>query len=199
MKSLRPIFIISGIITLISFGVVIVLMFVGPDKMSFSGTNLKELFASGEIWGIIVVPIVMVVTMMILFGVFRSMFPAKIKNGVRAPATVIEVRDTGVTINDNPQVGLLLEVKPRDRATFLAEAKMVVSRLNAALVQPGVAAEVVFDPDKPTRIQVANLDLEQVTGDTSESRLKELNRLYDQGLITGEEYRAKRQEIITKL
>jgi hypothetical protein len=199
MKSLRPVFIISGVITVVSFAVVILLMFFGPDKISFSDRTLKELFASGEIWGIIVVPIVMIVTLVILTGVFKSFFPPNIKNGVTAPATVVEVRDTGVTINDNPQVGLLLEVKPRDRAAFLAEAKTVVSRLNVALVQPGIAAEVVFDPEKPTRIQVVNLELEPVVSDSSESRLKELNRLYDQGLITGEEYRAKRQEIITKL
>jgi len=199
MKSLRPVFIISGIITVISFAVAILLMFFGPDKMSFTSTNFRELLKSGEIWGIIVVPGVMILTLAILIGVFKSFFPPGIKNGVTAPATVVEVRDTGVTINDNPQVGLLLEVKPRDRAAFLAEAKTVVSRLNVALVQPGIAAEVVFDPEKPTRIQVVNLELEQVVSNTAESRMKELNRLYDQGLITGEEFRAKRQEIITKL
>jgi hypothetical protein len=125
--------------------------------------------------------------------------PAQIKNGVSAPAVVLTVKDTGVSVNDNPQVALMLEIKPRDRAAFQAEAKTLVSRLDAALVQPGISAEVVFDPANPSRVQIASLDLKPVALNNAESRLRELDRLYNERLITGEEYRSKREEIIKGL
>jgi hypothetical protein len=112
---------------------------------------------------------------------------------------VLSVKDTGVSVNDNPQVSLMLEIKPRDRAVFQAEAKTLVSRLDAALVQPGISAEVVFDPTNPSRVQIANLDLKPVALNNAESRLRELDRLYNERLITGEEYRVKREEIIKGL
>ena len=37
MKSFRPIFIISGILTLIGFGVALFFMFFGPDSFQFEG------------------------------------------------------------------------------------------------------------------------------------------------------------------
>ena len=54
---------------------------------------------------------------------------------------------------------------------------------------------------------VINVTLEDLTGmaykprqdESIEARLKELDRLYDKGLVTDEEYRAKRQSILTDL
>ena len=199
MRSVRKIMIFSMVFTLIIMGVVFFFMFLGPDKMEFEGKSFQELLEGGEILGIIMVPVMMLVTVGIIWGVMRSVAPAAIKNGVTAPARVLEVRDTGVSINDNPQVALLIEVTPRDQAPFQAEVKTVVSRLNVALVQPGTEVQVVFDPLNLKRIQVSELNLETVPRSDAESRLKELDRLYDQRLITGEEYRAKREEILKKI
>lgn len=199
MKSTRIIFLVSMLFSLLVMGGVMYGMLFGPDKMEFEGKSFRELLQGGELLGVIVVPVVMLVTLAILWGVMRSVAPVAIKNGVIAPARVLEVRDTGVSINDNPQVALPLEVTPRDRAAFQAEVKTVVSRLNAALVQPGIDADVVFDPNNLKRIQVRELKLGSAPQTDAESRLKELNRLYDQGLITGEEFRAKREEILNGL
>ena len=197
MKSLRPVIIISGILSLI--GIAVAAFFIFSDKLRIDGETFSEASESGETVALSVVPIALIVTAVILFSAFRSVWPAKIKNGVTASARVLQVRDTGVSVNDNPQVALLVEVMPRDGSPFQAEVKTLVSRLNAALVQPGIEAVVVYDPQKPTRIQVSNLELKPVELNSAESRLKELNRLYDGGLISGEEFRAKREEIIKGL
>ena len=102
-------------------------------------------------------------------------------------------------MNDNPQVKLLLEVKPRDRAAFQAEVKTLVSRLHVLMVQPGVSAEVVFDPANSARVQITNLDLKPVAINEAKSRLHELDRLYEERLITSEEYHTRREEIIKGL
>lgn len=199
MRSLRPIFVISGIITLVAFGAAFYFMFFGPEKLEFSGKSAGELAEGGQILAIASIVIVVAVVIFSPFFVLRTIMPAKIKNGVSAPATVLSVSDTGVSVNDNPQVKLLLEVKPRDRAAFQVETKMMVSRLNVSLVQPGISAEVIFDPVNPARLRVTNLDLKPVALNDAESRLRELDRLYEERLITSEEYRKKRDEIISQL
>jgi hypothetical protein len=199
MRSLRPIFIISGIITLVSFGAAFYFMFFGPEKLEFSGKSLRELADGGQLLGFATVLVVVAVVFFTTIFVMKTILPARIRNGVTAPAKVLSVSDTGVSVNDNPQVKLLLEVKPRDRAAFQAETKMLVSRLNVSLVQPGISADVIFDPANPVHVQVTNLDLKPVALNDAESRLRELDRLYEDRLITSEEYRIKREEIIRGL
>jgi formate hydrogenlyase subunit 3/multisubunit Na+/H+ antiporter MnhD subunit len=134
MKSMRTILLISGVIVLISLGVVVYMMFWGPDHLELGGRSLSELLKSGDLTPLIVIPIVLIVSAVTILPFLRIMFPAEIKNGVTAQAKVLEVWDTGVSINDNPQVGLLLEVSPPSGSPFQVKAKSLVSRLNAALV-----------------------------------------------------------------
>lgn len=199
MKSLRPVFLISVFIAIIAMASSMFFMFAGPDRIQLAGKSLKELIEGGELLGVIAVPVMLIIFAVVMVGTMRNVMPARIKNGITAPARVLQVRDTGVSINDNPQVGLTVEVTPPGRAPFQAEVKTIVSRLNAALVQPGLDVQVVYDPQNPKRIQVQELQFGSAPLSDAESRLKELDRLYEQRLITGEEYRAKREEIIKKI
>jgi hypothetical protein len=72
--------------------------------------------------------------------------------GVPADATVVRIWDTGVTVNDDPVVAFLLEVKPTDRPAFQAETKALVSRLAVPRVQPGAQLKVMYDPNDTTRV-----------------------------------------------
>jgi len=203
MKSLRPIFLISGVITLVTLGVVAFLMFYGPDKIQLSGRTLSDLFESGDLWSVLAIPIVLIVSGLAMLPFMKIIFPPRIKDGIKARATVVKVWDTGTTINDNPQVGMLLEVKPLAGGSFQAEAKTVVSRLKVALVQPGVTAEVLYDPNKPQRLQVLTIHVEgtagESTGPDAASRMEQLNELHVKQLISEEEYKQKREEILRNL
>jgi hypothetical protein len=72
--------------------------------------------------------------------------------GVAAPATVVQIWDTGVTVNDDPVVGFLLDVKPDGQAAFQAKTKALVSRLAVPRVQPGAQLKVIYDPKDTTRV-----------------------------------------------
>ncbi len=75
--------------------------------------------------------------------------------GLPAEATVVQIWDTGVTVNNDPVVGFLLDVKPADgRPTFQAKTRALVSRLAVPRVQPGATLQVVFDPKDTTRVAV---------------------------------------------
>jgi len=72
--------------------------------------------------------------------------------GVSAQATVVQIWDTGVTVNDDPVVGFLLDVAPEGRPAFQARTKALVSRLAVPRVQPGAQLRVMFDPKDTTRV-----------------------------------------------
>jgi hypothetical protein len=72
--------------------------------------------------------------------------------GIAAPATVVQIWDTGVTVNDDPVVGFLLDVKPEGQAPFQAKTKALVSRLAVPRVQPGAQLKVMYDPKDTTRV-----------------------------------------------
>jgi len=84
------------------------------------------------------------------------MFGAKkkrniLENGIQAHAVVIGVRDTGVTINENPRVELTLQVQPEGDAPFEAKKKVTVSRVS--IPRAGDGHWVRFDPANPTEIE----------------------------------------------
>lgn len=70
-----------------------------------------------------------------------------LKNGQPAYAKVLELRDTGTTINNNPLVHFKLEVHPPAGSTFVAETERVIPRLQIPQIQPGTEVSVKFDPD----------------------------------------------------
>jgi hypothetical protein len=76
--------------------------------------------------------------------------------GVPADATIVKIWDTGVTVNNDPVVGFLLEVHPDGpgQAPFQAKTKALVSRLAVPRVQPGAHLRVSFDPKDTTRVAV---------------------------------------------
>ena len=176
-------------------GVIIPLFFVlsSPDS-PFAGEFDIDKWAP-----FIIVPVVLVIMAAAMRPLFRAFFPPNIKNGITAEAEVLEVRDTGTTINDDPQIALLLEVRPTMGAVFQAELKTLVSRLEVANYRPGCKAVVLYDPANPKRMVLQSIEPATSVPGSAEDRLTELTRLRDRGLITTAEYERKREEIIKLL
>jgi hypothetical protein len=77
-----------------------------------------------------------------------------LKTGVSARAVIKELRDTGVTVNNAPQVKLLLEVSPPTGAPYLVETKTLISRLETPSFQPGTELPVKIDPNNKNKIAI---------------------------------------------
>lgn len=65
--------------------------------------------------------------------------------------TVLALRDTGVTINESPQVQMDLMVTAEGYAPFSVTAEQLVDRLAITRCQPGAQVQVRFDPNAPTQ------------------------------------------------
>lgn len=72
------------------------------------------------------------------------------KIGEPAAAVVLDISDTGITINDNPKVRMKLKVYPKEKAPFEAIIKQIVSRVTIPRV--GDRVYVKFDPNNPTNV-----------------------------------------------
>lgn len=73
-------------------------------------------------------------------------------HGESATAKILQIWDTGMTVNDDPVVGFLLEVRRADRPIYEAKTKLRISRLDIARIQPGTVVPVRVDPRNPTRV-----------------------------------------------
>ncbi|MCI0715336.1 MAG: hypothetical protein L0Y77_03320 [Chlorobi bacterium] len=110
--------------------------------------------ASAAIFGGIPGLIMALVFALVFGGVFWSflikpmMITSRLnKVGVSATAKIIELHDTGVTLNNDPQVKLLLEVYPPMGQTYMVQTKQYISRLQIPSFQPGNILPVKIDPN----------------------------------------------------
>ena len=75
--------------------------------------------------------------------------------GMRGEAVVKRLWDTGITVNDDPVVGLQVEVHHAGQASYEATIpKTLVSRLLLPSVQPGSKLTVWIDRANPQRVAV---------------------------------------------
>jgi hypothetical protein len=74
-------------------------------------------------------------------------------SGVAAEAEILSLWDTGITVNQDPVIGLKVEVRAADRPPYPATIeKSLVSRLDVPRFQPGRIVPVRFDPKNPARV-----------------------------------------------
>jgi hypothetical protein len=75
-------------------------------------------------------------------------------NGRVASATITAVRDTGVTINDNPTVELDLSVAVDGSEPYAVTHRQTISRIAIPSFQPGATVPVRVDPADRTSLMI---------------------------------------------
>ncbi len=74
------------------------------------------------------------------------------ETGEPAEATIVKIWDTGMTVNDDPVIGFLLDVRPVGKPAYQAETKLRISRVDIPQVQPGAVVQVRIDPKDPKHV-----------------------------------------------
>jgi hypothetical protein len=147
--------------------------------------------------------------MLVLFGgmfylFYRIFFKPMInasrlqKHGLPGTARIVEVRDTGVTINNNPQVKLILEVKNSFGQRYTAETRALVSRINPGAYVPGMEVPVKIDPKNEMNVVLDFSGVQQgaATGMTAinqeqiKAELEQIQKENEALLVTGRPARA---------
>ena len=81
----------------------------------------------------------------------RSRILAK---GIPGQATISRIWETGMLVNNQPQVGFELQVWIPNAAPYVAETKMIVSALVIPRIQPGAVVQVKVDPADPRKVAI---------------------------------------------
>jgi hypothetical protein len=75
------------------------------------------------------------------------------ETGVAAEAAIVRIWDTGITVNDDPVIGMEVEVYPAEGDPWRATIpKSLISRLDIPQFQPGQIVHVRFDPQDRSRV-----------------------------------------------
>ena len=75
------------------------------------------------------------------------------RTGLPAEATVLELGETGITVNNvYPVIKLVLEVRPPGGRPCQAEVQTVIGRMDIPRLQPGAVVSVKYDPKDPSNV-----------------------------------------------
>lgn len=74
------------------------------------------------------------------------------KTGISGKAKILEVHNTNITVNNNPQVRLVMELKNNFGQVYITGCKMIVSRLTPIYFQPGKEVNVKIDPNNEKNV-----------------------------------------------
>ncbi len=74
--------------------------------------------------------------------------------GIPGKAKILEVHETNITVNQNPQFRLLMEIKNSDGQVYTTSCKTVVSRLRTIYFQPGKEVNIKIDPKNEKNVIV---------------------------------------------
>ncbi|WAM24114.1 SHOCT domain-containing protein [Myxococcus sp. NMCA1] len=158
----------------------------------FSGISL---YASWTVWGVVRV---MMVERHVL------------KHGEAAEATVRELKDTGWRINKQPLFELLLDVRQSGRAAYQTKVKKKLGRHQSiSTMGVGTRLDVKVDRNDPLKVAIVGAAMTAPVGAfmrqgmPSEGdpvkAMQNLQSLMDKGLITPEEFQAKKAQILARI
>ena len=143
------------------------------------------------------------------------------ETGSKGAGTVLGVRDTGTTINDNPRIKMSFRIEPLDGSpAFDVEKTKTVSRVE--IPRQGDRYPVWYDPQDPSKWMYATVSddegrstMKQLFGDVADSfvgmgapaapapqgndtveQIKQLGELRSQGLLTEEEFAAQKAKLL---
>ena len=147
------------------------------------------------------------------------------ENGSRAIGTIMQVQDTGMTINDNPRVKMLFRIEPLDgSAPFEADKTKTVSRVE--IPRAGDRYPVWYDPQDHESFAYATIannegraQIRQLFGTAAETitgiadptaapvataadpieQIRKLDELRSAGILTDEEFQQKKAELLAEL
>jgi hypothetical protein len=77
--------------------------------------------------------------------------------GTQGEATILSIQDTGMRINDNPRVALVLEIRLPNMPPYQIQKTITISIVQLAQVQTGAVVPVLVDlsaPNNPDKVGI---------------------------------------------
>ena len=119
------------------------------DKaLTDDGYNLRWFFfLMGT--GFLVIPLAASFGILIWMMVKRKRIEELVATGTQGTAVVLDLSDTGVTINDDPRVKLRLEIHIPNYQPYQAQKTVTLPLIYMSQVQTGSTINILADPEQP--------------------------------------------------
>jgi len=135
---------------------------VGIGMIIYAYTGQGDLFVSSPFFDVrgffymmgaffIILSIVIVVALMLFYGRINAREANLMSNGLQGQAKILQVQQTGMYVNELPQVKFLLEITSPD-GVYQMEHKAIVNMLNLASIHVGAILPVYIDPNNKKNI-----------------------------------------------
>jgi hypothetical protein len=112
------------------------------------GYNLKTFFYfMGTVF--LVIPLGASFGILLWLMAKRKRIEEIVATGKQGTAVVLELSDTGVTINDDPRVKLLLEISIPNYQPYQARKTVTLPLIYLSQVQTGSTIQILADPEQP--------------------------------------------------
>lgn len=74
--------------------------------------------------------------------------------GTDAEAVILDMHQTGLYVNNQPQVAIQLQVEPRMGKNFVSEVREVLSFIDISVIRAGARLTVKFNPDNHKEVMI---------------------------------------------
>jgi len=136
-----PFFLVSGFMFYSGFTT-------DEKALTDDGYNLKWFFfLMGTAF--LVIPLAVSFGILSWIMVKRKRIAELVATGKQGTAVVLEISDTGVTINDDPRIKLLLEIHIPNYQPYQARKTVTLPLIYLPQVQTGATINILADPEQP--------------------------------------------------
>ncbi|RMI33995.1 hypothetical protein [Nocardia stercoris] len=125
-----------------------------PDEFTGAMLGWVNWRMSLPIVALTIVPIVFAFSGEGIMSAFTGRNSAAFRDMPVGIATVRSVRQTGLTVNDQPQVRVELSVEGADGVRFDSHTKIIVPLTELALLRPGVVLPVRYQPGRTDKVEI---------------------------------------------
>ncbi|MEV0081739.1 hypothetical protein [Saccharopolyspora sp. NPDC050642] len=129
-------------------GVVLTVLYIKAGSTATAAGD-DVVFAWLNVW--IAGPILLLFAVPMLFSNAPVGRDRKFRGAPIGRATVESVRRTGLTVNDNPQLELRVQVDTADGASFASTTRLILGLTELGAMKPGLVLPVRYLPGQPDR------------------------------------------------
>ncbi len=119
--------------------------------------DINSILLTSLVPTVLIIIVVVGVTAFVLRRVMAQASPNRdlLASGETAQATIVNLWQTGTSVNDQPLIGMLLQVQPASGQPYQVQTTQLISMLQIPQFQPGRKLLVKVDPKNPQRVAIA--------------------------------------------
>ncbi len=122
-----------------------------PEALTDDGYPLKIFFyfMGASFLFSLLIPLIITAFLVLSSRTKQKKIEALIETGKMGQAIVLQLDDTGMRINDDPRVRLLLDVRIPGYPAYQVQKTMIVPMIRLPQVQPDSTVQILADPEQP--------------------------------------------------